>query len=154
MTGTLNANRGVSLLGDETSPLQNRVRAIMMHGRRYAFEPTDRLALDVGVSPRTIRRLLAGSMARPRPELLQAVMDALSVDLRLPMPLSAREVFSPDGTYPTGSTCTLCDCDGCLPDEAYEANGSLRPGWEDAIPGDWCRYPETAIPAIFPSNGS
>jgi hypothetical protein len=120
-----------------TLGLCNRVRAIMVHGWRYAFQPTDRLAQDVGVSPRTIRRLLSGETANPPFALVEAVTVALSKDLRLPFPLLVREVFSPDGTYPTPSTCELCDCEGCLPEEAYDAKGNRRPGYEDMPPGDW-----------------
>jgi hypothetical protein len=118
----------------------NRVRAIMAHGWRYAFQPTDRLAQDVGVSPRTIRRLLSGETAHPPFALVEAVTDALSKDLRLPFPLSVREVFSADGTYPTTSTCDLCDCGGCLPENAFDRYGTRRPEQQNSLPGDWCRF--------------
>jgi hypothetical protein len=124
-----------------THRLHNRVRAILAHGWCYAFEPTERLARDVGVSPRTMRRLLSGQTANPPFRLVEAVTAALSRDLRLPDPLLVREVFSPDGTYPTPSTCDLCDCGGCLPEGTHDRQGRLKPEYRDARPGDWCRYP-------------
>jgi DNA-binding XRE family transcriptional regulator len=118
----------------------------MAHGWRYAFQPTDRLAQDVGVSPRTVRRLLSGETRGPSFALAEAVARALSADLRLPLPLPVREVFSPDGTYPTGSTCALCDCEGCLPEYAHDRHGNRRPEFADTRPGDWCRHPAAEGP--------
>lgn len=121
--------------------LHNRMRAIMAHGYRYAFQPTERLACDAGVSPRTMRRLLAGETA-PSFALAEKIAALLSADLRLPLPFGAREVFSPSGAYPTGSTCALCDCEGCYPEGSHDRQGRLRPEYSEMCPGDWCRYPD------------
>lgn len=120
--------------------LHNRVRAVMIHSWRYAFEGTARLAADVGVAPSTIRRLLRGD-TNPPYRMVKKITEALSHDLDIA--LSPGELFSLDGSYPTPSVCVLCRCEGCLPDEAYEPDGSLRAQWRGQGPGHWCRYPRS-----------
>jgi hypothetical protein len=118
--------------------LHNRVRIALIHSWRYAFEGQARLAADVGVSRSTICRLIAGKRI-PSDRLVQAITDALSEDMGIP--LNARDLFSPDGTYPTCSGCKLCGCDGCLPEEAYDAKGNRKPGYENMQAGDWSLAP-------------
>ena len=60
----------------------------------------------------TISRLVNGRTV-PSPKLAEDVTAALS--RRLGRPLDPRDVFSPDGAYPTPSGCSLCSCHGCLP---------------------------------------
>jgi hypothetical protein len=55
--------------------------------------------------------------------------------------LDPRELVSLDGRYPTESVCELVGCPGCLPDEAYNEDGSLRPEYEDVPPGQWSAGP-------------
>ena len=73
-----------------------------------------------GVSRSTISRLLRGRI-NPSFRLAQAVTAALEKHLRRPLDL--RELLSPDGTYPTASGCALAGCRGCMPEEAYDAEG-------------------------------
>ncbi len=129
--------------------LHNRIPAVMLHVSRYSFEGQARLAADVGVSRSTISRFLRGHTL-PSYALVEAVARSLSV--RLGKPLSPRELVSFDGTYPTASTCALVGCRGCLPEQAYDADGNLLPRWQGAIPGDWSRFPEMPVPemAVFP----
>jgi hypothetical protein len=78
--------------------------------------------------------------SNPSYSFVVAVTRALSY--RSGIPLDMRDVFATDGTYPTASVCDLLDCTGCFPPEAWdERTDSLRPEWEEKIPGDWCRYP-------------
>lgn len=122
--------------------LHNRVRAVMVHGYRYAFEGTVRLAEDVGVSSSTIRRLLRGD-TNPSHRLARAITEALCEDLGVA--LLPEELFSVDGTYPTPSVCFLCRrCQGCFPDEAFDPQGNLLPAFWLEEPGDWCSFPKQA----------
>ncbi len=125
--------------GGEPPRNHNRIRAILLHTSRYAFEGQARLAADVGVSRSTICRLASGRSA-PSYRLVQGV--TLALEKALGKSLDAREIFSPDGTYPTASCCALCGCrNGCFPDEAFDAKGNLKPGWRDMQPGDWSVSP-------------
>jgi len=90
--------------------------------------------MEVGVSRSTISRLVHGRI-NPSYRLARGVTDVL--ERMLGKPLDMREVFSTDGTYLTPSGCALCRCHGCLPDTAWDEDGHLKPGWEDARPGDW-----------------
>ena len=128
--------------------LGNRLRAVLLHIPWYSIEGFARLASDVGVSRSTVSRLTCGKQ-HPSFYLAQNIADALS--LRLGKTISPRELFSPDGTFPTGSTCALCGCKGCLPPEAYnERSDRLKPAWKKAKPGEWCRYPEAKPPLTNP----
>ncbi len=128
--------------GATRARLHNRIPAVMLHVSRYSFEGQARLAADVGVSRSTISRFLRGHTL-PSYALVEAVARALSV--RLGKPLSPRELVSFDGTYPTASTCALVGCRGCLPEQAYDADGNLLPQWQGANPGDWSHFPEMPV---------
>jgi len=119
--------------------VQNRVAAVMQHTSRYAFRGKSRLARDARVSRSTITRLLAGR-ARPSFALACAVTRALEAALHTR--LDPRELFSLDGTFPTPSGCRLAGCRGCFPEEAYDADGNLRPQFRGQAPGEWSRSPE------------
>ena len=118
----------------------NRVRTVLTHTSRYAFEGPARLATDCSVSRSTICRLLSGR-TQPSYRLVQAVTAALSK--ALVKPLDPRDLFSPDGTYPEPSGCTLCGCNGCLPEDAFDHRGRLKPEFRSMRPGDWSRVPAT-----------
>jgi len=130
-----NSTRGKpSHSGRRYAPIYNRVRVLMVHAPRYGFQGQARLAADAGVSRSTISRLISGRI-NPSFRLAQAVAAALEKQLK--RPLSLRETFSPDGKYPTPSGCALAGCRGCMPEEAYDAEGSLRPEYRDLRPSDW-----------------
>ena len=112
----------------------NRVRVLLAHVPRYSIRGQARLAQDVGVARSTISRLVNGRTV-PSAALASDVTAALS--RRLGRPLDRRDVFSPDGAYPTPSGCSLCSCRGCLPPDAWGADDTLRPEWRDQRPGDW-----------------
>lgn len=120
--------------GPTHAPVSNRIRTLMIHAPRYSFQGQARLACDAGVSRSTISRLLGGRI-NPSFRLAQAVTAALEKSLKCP--LDPREVLSPDGTYPTPSGCELAGCRGCMPEEAYDKEGRLRPEYRDLRPGDW-----------------
>jgi DNA-binding XRE family transcriptional regulator len=116
------------------SCLHNRVAAVMTHTVRYAFEGQARLARDCGVSRSTILRLVSGQC---RPSFTLALAITLTLEKQLGRRLDPRELFSFDGKYPTPSVCVLCHCRGCLPDEAYAEDGTLKPTFRSARSGEW-----------------
>jgi transcriptional regulator with XRE-family HTH domain len=116
----------------------NRLAVVLAHTTRYAFEPQARLAQDVGVSRSTISRIMSGQ-SRPSFALVERITRAL--EKALGRPLDPRDLFSPDGTYPTPSGCALCGCEGCMPEQAYDRWGRLRPAFQNQSPGDWTHYP-------------
>ena len=118
----------------KTQPIQNRVKVLLVHIPKFSIQGQARLAAEVGVSRSTISRLVHGRI-NPSYRLARGVTDVL--ERRLGKPLDMREVFSTDGTYLTPSGCALCRCHGCLPDGAWDEDGHLKPGWEDASPGEW-----------------
>ena len=115
-------------------PIQNRIKVLLVHIPKFSIQGQARLAAEVGVSRTTISRLIHGRI-NPSYRLARGVTDVL--ERMLGKPLDMREVFSTDGTYLTPSGCALCRCHGCLPDVAWDEDGHLKPGWEDARPGDW-----------------
>ena len=115
-------------------PVQNRVRVLLVHIPKLSIRGQARLAAEVGVSRSTISRLVSGRI-NPSYRLARGVTDAL--EKMLCKPLDMREVFSTDGTYLTASGCALCRCRGCLPELAWSEDGTLKPEWKDAKPGDW-----------------
>lgn len=124
----------------------NRIHVVLAHTSRYAFEPQARLAADVGVSRSTISRLINGRSS-PSFALVQRITAAL--ERALQRPLDPRELFSPDGTYPTPSGCALCGCQGCMPEEAFERGGQRKPAFRTMQPGDWSLSPPAQKPRAY-----
>jgi len=121
---------------------QNRVRVLLVHIPKLSIRGQARLAAEVKVSRSTISRLVGGSI-NPSYRLARGVTDALG--RMLGKPLDMREVFSTDGTYLTPSGCALCRCRGCLPEDAWDEDGTLKPDWKDARPGDWSLARPTVV---------
>jgi DNA-binding XRE family transcriptional regulator len=120
-------------------PIQNRVAVLLVHIPIFSIRGQARLAEDIGVSRSTISRLVSGRI-NPSYRLARAVTDAL--ERRLGRPLDMRDIFSTDGTYLTPSGCGLCQCNGCLPEQAWGEDGTLKPEWRGARPGEWsCARP-------------
>jgi len=115
-------------------PIQNRVHILLVHIPKLSIRGQARLAAEVKVSRSTISRLISGRI-NPSYRLARGVTDAL--EKMLGRPLDMREVFSTDGTYLTPSGCALCLCRGCLPERAWNEDGTLKPEWKGARPGDW-----------------
>lgn len=114
--------------------LHNRVWAVMEHIPWYTVEGRTRLANDAGVSRSAVSRLVAGKAVTSAPVLLVV---AKALERRLGRKLDLKELVSADGTFPTPEVCRLVGCSGCLPDAAYEEDGSLRLAWEGIRPGTW-----------------
>lgn len=128
-----------TVLCDTKPRIQNRIKPIMAHIFWYTIQGQRRLAKDCGLSQTTICRLIRGEM-EPSYRVAAAVTRALQS--RLEMPLSMRECFSTDGTYPTAKVCDLTGyCGGCSPYDALQDDGTLKSEYQDLKPGDWCTYP-------------
>lgn len=112
----------------------NRIAAIALHSSRYSFRGTSRLAKDCGVAKSTICQLIHGRTA-PLYATLEKIVSCLEYQLARKLP--TREVISFDGSYPTPFVCALVGCSGCLPEFAFQPDGSLKPEWENVAPGRW-----------------
>ena len=121
-----------------TSPaaqlVTNRLSAIMAHTSRYSFEGPARLAADLGVPRSTVSRLLSG---QTHPSFGLALAALTRLEEATGHSLDAREVFSLDGSYPTPSVCDLLGCRGCLPDEVYDRDDSVKPEFAHVRSGRW-----------------
>lgn len=123
--------------------VDNRIAAVMAHTTRYSFKGAARLAADAGVSKSAISRLL-NHQSNPSYTLMCRVTSAF--EKRLGLRLDPRELVSLDGSYPTSSVCRLVGCKGCMPDEAFDGEGNLRPQFSLMKPGDWCKHPSLEAP--------
>lgn len=133
-----------------TDAVHNRILALMAHTSRYAFKGESRLANDAGVSKSAVCRLLNGQSS-PSFALVSALTHALEPHLQRGLQgkrLDPHELISLDGTYPTASACELAGCKGCLPAEAYDEEGRLRPECKDMKPGQWSLAPSVAVPML------
>jgi len=112
----------------------NRIAAIMAHTSRYSFRGTSRLAKDAGVAKSTICHLTHGKSS-PLYVTLKRIVSQL--EFQIARRLGTREVVSENGTYPTPFVCKLVGCSGCMPEQAFHADGSLKDEWVDVEPGKW-----------------
>ena len=119
-------------------PIVNRLAALMAHTSRYSFQGPARLAADLGVPRSTVLRLLRG---QTHPSFGLALATLTRLEEETGHSLDAREVFSLDGSYPTPSVCALLDCPGCLPDEVYDRDDTVRPEFAHLRSGRWPPVP-------------
>jgi len=100
-----------------------RIRAVMAHSTRYAFDGCTRLAHDIGVNPSSVSRILNGKRS-PSFALMCAIAEALEQELG--HPLDPRELLTFSGNYPTPSVCDLCGCNGCAYTKREQRSSALR----------------------------
>ena len=126
----------------KTRVLKTRLREIMAHTIRYAFEGEARLAADCGCNRSTINRLIAGR-ATPTFNLVCSVTRALENELG--RRIDPRDVVM-DETFDwiTPNVCKVAGCQGCFPDHAYDEHDNLKPTFEKARPGEWSTDPRLA----------
>jgi hypothetical protein len=114
--------------------LFTRLPAILEHIPYYSFQGQARLAADAGTSRSTIHRLVHHKCI-PSFALVFSIQRAL--EGRLGRKILIEEWLSLDNTWPTASPCELLGCPGCLPEQAYNPNGSLKSAFENMRPGTW-----------------
>ncbi len=114
--------------------VHNRIRDVLIHTKWYAFKGEARLAHDARISKAGLSRIISGESA-PTFRVICKIVAAL--EKAVGRPIDPREIVSFTGTYPTPSVCDLVGCRGCLPDAAYLDNDERRPGFPDALKGQW-----------------
>ncbi|MBS1714604.1 MAG: helix-turn-helix transcriptional regulator [Armatimonadetes bacterium] len=122
-------------------PVINRFTDVMAHSDRFAFKGTTRLALDAGVSPSSVSRLIHGEI---NPSFVLVARLTAAVEKELGFRIDPRDLVAESGRFLTCFTCGLVGCRGCLPDNARDEFGSLKPAYEGVAPGTWVtsRYPK------------
>lgn len=115
-------------------PVINRIADVMAHLDRYAFHGTVRLAMDARVSASSVSRLIHGKM---NPSMRMAARIAAAFEREIGKPIDVRELLSESGSFPTRFVCDLVGCRGCLPPNAYDEFGDLKPAFEGVAPGTW-----------------
>lgn len=123
-------------------PAINRLADVMAHSSRFAFRGSARLAFDAGVSPSSVSRIIHGKL---NPSFLMVARLTEALEREFGFSIDPRELIAECGQFPTRFLCDLVGCDlGCLPDNAYDEFGSLKPAFENVKPGEWVtsRYPK------------
>ncbi|MGV3615278.1 MAG: helix-turn-helix domain-containing protein [Fimbriimonas sp.] len=115
-------------------PTINRVRDVMAHTTRYAFDGVARLAADSGLHRTTLSRVLYGKI---NPSARTVARIASTLERAIGRPIDPRDLFAENGGFPTRYTCDLCGCRGCLPDAATDEFGDRKAAFRDVQPGQW-----------------
>lgn len=121
-------------------PVINRISDVMAHLDRYAFHGCRRLAIDARVSASSVSRLIHG---KQNPSMCMASRIAAALEREVGRPIDARELLAESGHFPTRFVCDLVGCRGCLPPNAYDEFGDLKPTFDGIAPGTWIcsRFP-------------
>ncbi len=140
MFGSFNGRMEPPPITRAYGPTINRVADLMAHTSRYSFKGTSRLAADAGVSPSAVSRLLHGKL-NPSFVLVARVTGAL--EAQLGRRIDPRDLVAEHGEFLTAYACGLAACPGCLPENALDEFGDLKPAFEGIRPGAWVasRYP-------------
>lgn len=125
-----NAERSV----EPSTRSHNRIFAVMMHTRGYAFRGTSRLARDAGVAKSTVSNLLRG---KTKPLYITISRLVKCLESQLGLPLDPKELLSETGQYPTPFICYLVGCPGCLPDSVYDQDGVRKRKYGAVRSGQW-----------------
>lgn len=122
-------------------PVVNRVSDLMIHTNRYAFHGVTRLALDAKVSPSSVSRLINGKM---NPSFAMVARVTTALEKTLGYRIDPRDLVAELGRFLTPHTCDLAGCQGCLPENATDEFGDIKPAFNGVKPGCWVtsRYPK------------
>lgn len=122
-------------------PAVNRISDVMVHTNRYAFRGVSRLASDARVSASSISRLINGKI---NPSFLLVSRVATALGKQLGQPVDPRDLVAECGEFLTRFTCDLVGCRGCLPENAMDEFGDIKPAFAGVQPGRWVtsRHPK------------
>ncbi len=128
-------------------PVINRVSDLMIHTTRYAFHGVSRLAADAKVSPSSVSRLINGKM---NPSFAMVARITTALEQTLGYRIDPRDLVAELGRFLTPHTCDLVGCRGCLPENATDEFGDLKPAFHGVKPGRWVtsRHPKGYIESI------
>lgn len=115
-------------------PAINRIADVMVHTNRYAFKGVARLAADAKVSPSSISRLIHGKL---NPSFILVARITTALERTVGYRIDPRDLVSEVGRFLTRHTCDLVGCQGCLPENATDEFGSLKPTFAKVAPGHW-----------------
>lgn len=126
-------------------PAINRISDLMAHTDRYAFRGVSRLASDARVSASSVSRLINGKV---NPSFLLVARVASALEIQLGKPVDPRDLVGEYGKFLTRFACDLAGCRGCLPDNATDEFGDIKPAYLGVLPGNWetSRHPKGYVP--------
>jgi len=121
-------------------PTINRIADVLIHMDRYAFHGVSRLAADARLDSSTVSRLLN---SKRNPCFVTVARIASAIERHLDRRIDPRDLVAESGTFLTQHVCDLVGCAGCLPDNAWDEFGDLKPTFASVEPGKWIssRYP-------------
>ena len=122
-------------------PAINRVSDVMVHTKRYAFKGVTKLAQDARVSASSISRLINGKL---NPSFVMVARLTRALERDLGFKIDPRDLVAESGEFLTGAVCDLVGCRGCLPANAHDEFGDIKPAFADVKPGTWItsRFPK------------
>jgi len=115
-------------------PTINRIADVMAHTNRFAFCGVARLAKDARVSASSVSRLINGKM-NPSFAMVARVTSAL--EAAVGYRIDPRDLVAELGRFLTTNTCDLMGCQGCLPENATDEFGDIKPAFAKIKPGRW-----------------
>ncbi len=115
-------------------PVINRCSDLMIHTTRYAFHGVSRLAADARVSPSSVSRLINGKM---NPSFAMVARITAALEAELGRRIDPRDLVAELGRFLTTHACDLAGCQGCLPENATDEFGDLKPAFHGVKPGQW-----------------
>lgn len=126
--------------GAAHGPTINRIADVLIHLDRYAFHGVSRLAADARLDSSTVSRLLN---SKRNPCFVTVARIASALEKHLGYRIDPRDLVAEGGAFLTRHVCDLVGCAGCLPENAWDEFGDLKPTFASVQPGKWMssRYP-------------
>jgi len=129
-------------------PAVNRFLDVMAHSDRYAFRGTTRLALDAGVTPGAVSKIIHGTR---NPSFLMVMRLAQALERTFGFPIHPGDLIAESGLFLTRCACDLVGCPGCLPETASDEFGAIKPAFSGVKPGTWVTR---NYPTGYPEKGA
>jgi|SRR5579871_3036090 len=126
-------------------PAVNRFTDVMAHNDKFAFKGVRRLASAARVSPSSVSRFINGQI---NPSFLLVARLTEALEKQLGFHIDPRDLIAEDGRFLNRFVCDVVGCRGCLPDRAWDEDGSVKPAFKDIKSGEWVtsRHPQGFIP--------